>query len=543
MELLLTAKAPTGGIITLSYLFEVYKKEDNEFLYTLGFHEGNIRNIKPYSVTKSATIVRTDITLAPLVLETHGHFMYEGRTIFENCEPTLYFVSQHLNWMSEAQYSELNPNGRKLKNTIARAIGLNVYQNIDENLSSFPLNITAPLPRPKFPVAFKYAQFMYSPRDDEEVGTVEPQYLPGWLPQNVSLITPSMPGLPYGLKYLPFYYQLADNGQYSPVYVIVPESYSYTMNLQPPTIPIVIRSNLPNAMSNVRPLVEVKMGVARIDPELIAKLENEELKRRLQDQMAKVEEKKNNITKEVERKKAEEVKKLEEDKKKQDEVDKSNAEREKKLKEEEFMRKRRAIRWERRCVAWSLVNIVNRYFKNEEAWDLKGVWKGGDKSLYTCIEWKDVRVGEFGEEVDENGEPVNKPKPPPPANNSTNSTNSTNSSQPQQPSKPKKHKPLVRLNKKKCDYYLSVILNRNWKDTEFTDLVKKECKGRKPQQTSIKNLAMVGLHEITSGDEKVKKLGPEKIIKAHKMAKLAEEAEFKMGEKMDQSLLSPIRIE
>ena len=540
LELMARARSKKGSLITLSYLFEVYNREDNDFLVSLGFSNGNLRGLKPFNSTKIATVVKTDITLGPLVEGKHGHFLYEGKSITGDCEPSLYFVSQELSWMSQNQLYELNSSSSKIKETIQRAVGLTVYQNIDQNLDSFPLNISGPLTRPKFPTTFQYAQFMYAPGDGDQVGLIEPQYLPGWLRHNVTIYTPAMPALPDGIKYLPFYYQLAEDGRYFTVYVVVPESYSYTINIQPASIPIVIRSNIPHPVSNIRPLVHLEMGVIRIDPELIAQLQNKALKEEMQEKMRLLQEKKDNIT-QMNAKIANQVPpgNTQTSQSELDSIVKTEADR--KLRNEDEERRMRAVRWEKRCVTWKLVSIINRYFGNDDAWDLKGVWKGGNSGLYTCIEWKDVRVGEFGQEVDGKGNPKASP----------NTTSQVN------PTKPPPGQllgnltasPTVTLNRNKCSHYLAVILNKNWKDSEFKDLVVKQCNGAQPDPTTIKNLAMVGMTELlgkTTGESIEStvshKSAYESFQRLSDIKGLAKEEALSFGKDIEKSLLSPLAM-
>lgn len=499
MEIQVKAKSAKGGTITVCYLFEVFDREHNEFLIELGFAANMLKKIKPFNETRLETKIPTDLSLYGLLAKKEGYMLYEGQSLFDDCEPSLFFISKDISWMSQEQYGEVKGKPQ-LKETHKRPINMILYQNIDPNFGKIPYQVNTTFsPRPKFPSSAKHDLFMYNPDDNETLGVIGPYATPGWETLNGSFYTiTDLPPLPYGLKYLVFFYEPVYRTDFShiPRYIIVPSSFSWTKNLQPSFVPIVIRSNIPESIGFVRPLVTLKVGIAKVDLNLLEswQKEKEQAKEEVKKKMAQ------------EAQKAEAAKHEEAIKKAQEAAAKlanttnstSPNDRDKLAQQLELEKLRRAaITWERRCVRWALQAILNRHYNNEDAWDLRGVWKGGHSDLYTCIEWKDVRIGPDGQEVDEDGNPINptnssvpaNPKPIIPGTNSTsNTTQPLNPSIPQQET-PKQLELEPKLNLKKCGLYISVILNKNFHDVKFKDLVTSQC------GSYMQNLGQVEMHQ------------------------------------------------
>jgi hypothetical protein len=488
MEIQLKAKSKKAGVVTLCYLFEVYDQEHNEFLIDLGFAASNLKKIKAYNETKTEVKIGMDISLYRLLDKKDKYLMYEGQSMFDSCEPSLVFVSTKLSWMSRDQHLEVKGDD-KLKQTVKRGANMIVYQNIHPTFGQKPFILnTSSVNRPKFPVSFDLQMFMYNPADNETLGLIGPYSIPGWETPNGTLYQPdNLPELPVGLKYLVFYYEPLYRSDYAfiPRYIIVPEGFAWTKGLQPSFVPLVIRSNIPEALGNIRALVTLKIGVAKIDLNLIETWQRNQLE-----------------AKEAAKKKAaEELQKLEEVKEEQlrqrpgitgnnstSNLTSPEAGKQPSTNELENLKKA-SINWERQCVRWALQSIVNRHYENEEAWDLQGVWNEGNSDIYKCVEWQDKRMGPSSSEVTENsgifGSLTNLTN----QTSSPTSPSSTNSSQESRPAasadKPASLPP--KLNVQKCGLYISIILNKNFHDAKFKDLVENQCGSEMPSLTQVRS--------------------------------------------------------
>lgn len=489
-EIQIKGKSQSGGTVTFVYLFEVFDREDNDFLIELGLGKGKVKEIKPFKETHEQTVIKTDISLFDLAANKPDYLMYEGQSLFDDCEPSLVFVSKDLSWMSKLQFDEIK-GVQKIKETSKKPLNTILYQNFERTLGSIPYVIDGGYPtRPKFPSSFRHDLYMYSPKDNDTLILIGPQEVPGWeVPQGQVYYPTPLPSLPYGLKYLPLYYEpiYRSDFAYIPRYIIVDKSFNFDMNLQPATLKILIRREMPERPSMMRPLVWLDVGVVRIDPELLQAWEKELLNREIEEKKRKA------MEAEKKQKEAEEKKKKEEaEKKEKEEQAKKKAEEEehkrKKLLEEEA-KKGGNTKSKKECVKWSLQSILNRYFAHDHAWDLKGVWKGGNGDHYTCVEWK--IVPQVANIAPTHTARLDDKKPV-----------AANASAPvvvaQQP----------QVNKKKCTQYIDVVLNKNWRDADFKDLVLSQCRNEtesslpKPANGSTtKGLAQVGMQEYQTHEK------------------------------------------
>lgn len=478
-ELQVKGVSKSGGVVTFVYLLEAIEREHSDFLIELGLGRGKLKEVKAYKDTHERTEIKTDISLYDLIADKQDYLLYEGQSVFDSCEPSLFFVSKDVSWMSKEQYAEIK-GVQKIKETIRKPLNTVIYQNFDKNLGIQPYVIDGAYPsRPKFPSSFRHDLFMYSPKDNDTLVTIGPEVVPGWETPNGTVYTPDpLPVLPFGLKYLPLYFEPVYRSDYAyiPRYAIVAKDFKFTRHLQPASISMLIRSGMPERPSMVRSLDWLTAGVVRIDPSLLSVWERELMDKKEAEKKRRVEEEEKKHKEAQEKRKKEEAEKkaLEEKKKAEAEIDKR-----KKLIEEE-QKNRENIKWERQCVKWSLQAILNRYFEHDHAWDLKGVWKEGNGNHYTCVEWKMVRIGDFGK-IPDAIDPKNPAIVP-----------TTPSSAPSAP---------VQVNKKKCNQYINVVLNKRWKDADFKDLVMDQCKESNQKEIKIANtagLAQTGMHPKSS---------------------------------------------
>jgi hypothetical protein len=224
MELQVSAKEKYGGIITISFLFEKYAEETNVFLHKLDFGKGKYPHAKFASEVKVPQILKTQLSLQELFKDQEKYMMYEGESSTGKCEPSITFVSHHLNWVSEKQYEDL-VDDNLLAITKARHQGQLVYHNIDDNLGRKPFAVNSRVHIPKTPTTLAFAKFTYNPIKLHSLGWIHPHHIPGWkkMPHKHIIEKVDKPKLPPSMKYIPFFYERKMKEKYEPTYIIVPK--------------------------------------------------------------------------------------------------------------------------------------------------------------------------------------------------------------------------------------------------------------------------------------------------------------------------------
>jgi len=357
MEVQIRAKEKYGGIITVAFIFDKFADQKNEFLERLGVGKDQYPKSLFFIEQKKPQYLDGVFNLQQLVGEQDKFLMYEGESPTGGCEPSIVFVSHHLNWISEDQYEDIR-DSTILAITKARRPGQQIYQNISPQIDNPPVPLDSPVKRPKTPSTALFAPFVYSPANIHSLGWIPPTEVPGWLKVSSKQIVNKvkMPILPSTMKYLPYYYEkLSIDNLLKPVFVIVPSNLFFTTNVQPNSIPVYIRTNFTQS-NGVRDLVQIKMPV-RYDP-------NEKPTKKNPHAHKKTEKHRLNLNAHA---------------------------------PEHF-------KFRRICKDWQMGVILNRYFKNKESWNFVDKKSGiTPASLLQCKEWKVIRINNLGQEVDDKG--------------------------------------------------------------------------------------------------------------------------------------------
>lgn len=478
LEVQVKAKSSEGGYITLCYMFDKMGAHVNQFLKDGWFAD---HKIKSMPVAPQGHKMKDGISLKDLVEDKKGYFLYEGQSITDDCEPSLYFISNELSWMSETQYGELIPLSQAVP-TVAKPKAMKLYQNVDPNLLTSPKKITEPLSLMRFPSTISASPYMYAPNNFKQFGTIESKYIPAWEvdPKKVKILkSPRLSKLPQGMKYEPYYYEKTKKGEYFAYFIIVSSDFSFTKNVKPKKVPIFVRTQTqyPNG---VRDIIQLDMPCFYTPKDLaqekaLAKLKKEE----------------------------EEKKKKAAAKQKHKEIKAKKAKAKKEA--EAAARRKKNIIFKRVCQQWSIISVVNRFYENKDAWNLQDLMRGGKRDLLVCKKWKVVMVNDNGEEVDKEGNVIPKKKQQP--------KKKDDKKKPKKGAKkPKKKAPkpdpaLGKVNVKKCGNYLLTVLNQRFKDKRVKDYYIDKCKDWKskilPKATA---LAMVSSSDALADSEPIKKL-------------------------------------
>ena len=487
-EIQIKARSPFGGFVTLAFLFDKLTSHTNPFLQQAGFVGNAIRDMP---IDDNGKILTNDLNLKHLVEDKRGYVMYEGVSLLDDCEPSLMFVSNEISWMSNSQAEQFILE-RALKAPVARPLGMRLYQNFAEDFKDLSKKFNSSIYLLRFPSSFKDSVHMYMPNNYEPIGRIPYDAVPGWQVPNSTVLDVGLLKPPPEMKYLAYYYERLPSGSYQPVYVTVPaDSFGFMRGIEPATLTIWIRSQeqLPNG---IRPLLQIDMPVSQnppppplnksatnstggslgaaqgdTSPEAVAAAEAAK-QAEVANQTAKALEAKINAT----------LKEIEDIKKKQ--------------------RMKKNIRFKRVCAEWTLEALVNRFHNQADSWYLEDFVKGGDRDLLVCKTWRVVMMNDDGQEVNEDGEPLN------PnggggggsGNNGTNgngggggsgngtsggnNTNGTstdpgnNNGTSNNPNLP--DPALGPVNVDKCGNYLLVVLNQRFKNDRIKDYIIDSCK-------------------------------------------------------------------
>ena len=366
MEVQVRAKEKYGGIISISFLFDKFKDEEHKFLKKLGFGKNKYAQAKFTTEVKKPQYMRGKFNLQELFKNQDKYMMYEGESQVGKCEPAIVFVSHHLNWISDQQFKDL-VDEKILAVTKARRQGQLVYQNIDKNLNKKPFPLKEEVDVPKTPSNLAFSTFTYNPYDIHSLGWIHPHFIPGW--KKVShrrvLKKVKMPKLPRTMKYLPLWYEhIGKKGLLKPIYVIVPKGFKWMRNIQPGDIPIYIRTNYTQA-NGVRNIIKIRMPI-RWNPHEKVKPSDHPRRHHHHHHHHGKKKKKHRLN----------------------------------LK----MKKPMTFRFRRICTKWHMGVILNRYFMDKEAWNLKDKISGiNPGSLLQCRHWRIIRINHLGQEVDAAG--------------------------------------------------------------------------------------------------------------------------------------------
>jgi carbonic anhydrase len=458
LEVQLKAKNTNGDVITLAYLFDKFGNNHNQFLNTAGFQNGRIKNM---SVSNEEVILTNDFSLKNLVEEKVGFMMYEGQSLVETCEPSLYFISNEITWMSETQFQELIPTGQ-MKETVAKPTGMVIYQNFMEGYGIKPTLFNSSIELSRFPVNLQNVPAMYLPDEYRKLGYIPPDYIPAWQQLNGTLEDQVLLPAPKDMKLQAFCYKPLRPGVYTTQYILVPKDYQLALNTQPETIEIFIRTNT-QQHNGVRDIIKILMPVEYnpIDKAAIEAIRQEE-KKRFDAEKAIVQ--------------------------KKEEIKKVQAQAVQKRLQLERATSTKTLKFKRICEKWEVESIMNRHWDNEQSWDLPDLITGGEKDLLVCKKWKVVLVNDDGKEVQEKPIPdipvptiPQAPSTPAPPTNTTAQPQSSPSNQTTPPPPPIELPDIGPIDTKQCGTYLTLVLNQRFSNLRVKDYVLDKCKSWQSQ--------------------------------------------------------------
>ena len=469
----------TGGFITLCYLFDKHGIAANPFLASGWFRENKIKNMPPSDIEYT---LENDFTLKQLIEDKQGHIMYEGTSLVDNCEKTMYLISSEITWMNEQQFNELVPISQ-MKNTQARPLSLLMYQNFLFEWGIKPKSFSSPMDMARFPSSIQNTIDMYQPDTLHQIGFIPSNFTPGWLTPPGEVLTPVITSTPPEMKYIVYCYEPIDGGKYVPRYIPVPLDYAFTPGIQPDRVEVYVRTQeqYPNG---IRDIIKIAMPVQwkpvnQTQKEELAKIAEQKAEE------AKVEQVRQQVRAEMKKKEEE------------------------KMKVEMRERRIKNIVFKRVCDEWALEAIVNRHYENDDAWQLKDILKGGKRDLLICKRWRVVRVNDDGKDVDEEGNVIPDEKKGDEGNNnqtngtnpSTGPNNSSNTTAPTSGPAADPNAPDPRLgpiNVNKCGNYLLTVLNQRFRNRRVRDYIIDKCKDWKskilPKATALARVHLTSPH-------------------------------------------------
>ena len=457
VEVQIKAKSKLGGYLTIGYLFDILGNAPNAFFQQAGFVG---KKVKEMPVANTVEI-GNNFSLKDLVEAKRGYVFYEGTSLLDDCEPSLIFVSNQIDYINEDQANQILGLGA-MKSVVARPIGLILHQNINPNLGGLPSKIKAPLPLLRFHSSFENSPHIYFPDENLPLGTIPTNSTPGWLTPNGTIRQVEMTSPPAEMKYMIYYYEPQSDGSFSPVYITVPyDSRGFVENIKPASLDVWIRAN-EQSTAGLRRLIQLKMGVyhtPQMNKDQAEKDKVEAEKQALAEQNAKkaaVQEKIKQTLKEIE-------------------------------KIQRMKRTRKNIKFKRICDRWKVISIVNRDYNQPDAWALEDLQAGGDRDLLVCDRWKVIMINDDGSEINESGEVVT-PEPEAPKNTITPIPTQNNTPPQPQPE-------LGTIDIKKCGNYLLAVLNQRFSNRVIKDYVVDKCKDWKSKifpKATANSFAQVG---------------------------------------------------